>query len=269
MVKVTILGASGKMGKANIEVFNNDDDVKIVGAVEREGSPYIDHDAGAVAGVGEIGVKIVSKLEDVIADTDVVVDFTSTQSTLKNLETVKNYGKSIVIGTTGFTFEEREKIKETSKTIAIVFSPNMSIGINTLFYLVRKAVELLGNNFETEIVEIHHDLKKDAPSGTALEFGRVIAEAKGLNFDNVALYGREGQVGKRKRDEIGILAVRVGDVVGEHTIIFGAPGERVEFVHKASSRKTFASGALRAVKFVAKKSSGLYTMEDVLGISGN
>jgi len=156
-----------------------------------------------------------------------------------------------------------------SKTIAIVFSPNMSIGINTLFYLVRKAVELLGNNFETEIVEIHHDLKKDAPSGTALEFGRVIAEAKGLNFDNVALYGREGQVGKRKRDEIGILAVRVGDVVGEHTIIFGAPGERVEFVHKASSRKTFASGALRAAKFVAKKSSGLYTMEDVLGISGN
>ena len=267
MINVTILGAAGKMGRTNIEVFHNDESINIVGAIEREESAYIGQDAGSVAGIGEIGIKIKTKLDEVIEKTDVAVDFTTTDSTLKNLEIVKNYGKSIVIGTTGFTSEERKKIDEASKSIAIVFSPNMSIGINTLFYLVRKAAELLGNDFETEIIEIHHDLKRDAPSGTALEFGRIISKAKGLKFDNVAVYGREGQIGKRRKDEIGILAVRVGDVVGEHTIVFGSQGERVEFVHKASSRKTFASGALRAAKFLVDKKNGLYTMEDVLGIS--
>ena len=267
MINVSILGAAGKMGKTNIEVFNNDKDITLVGAIEREGSPFIGQDAGSVAGIGEIGVKITSNLEEIIAKTDVAIDFTTIDSTLMNLEIVKNYNKSIVIGTTGFNAEQKEKINEASKTISIVFSPNMSIGINTLFYMVKKAVELLGNDFETEIIEIHHNQKKDAPSGTALEFGKIISNSKGLNFNNVTVYGREGQVGKRKKDEIGILSVRVGDVVGEHTIIFGAPGERIEFVHKASSRKTFASGALRAAKFLAKKNNGLYTMEDVLGIN--
>ncbi len=266
MIKVVILGAAGRMGKANIQVFSQDNDVKIIGAVENKNSPYLGKDAGNVAGIDNLGIAITSNLEDCLEEADVVIDFTNKESTLKNLEIIKNNKKAIVIGTTGFNDDEKKLIQKASETIPIVFSPNMSIGVNLLFYLVRRAAEILGNDFESEIIEIHHNQKKDAPSGTALAFGKIIADAKKLDFEKVVVYGRDGIVGARKRDEIGILAVRIADVVGEHTIIFGGPGERIEFGHKANSRKTFASGALRAAKFVVSKNNGLYSMEDVLNL---
>ena len=269
MIDVTIVGAAGRMGKANTEVFFNDPEVKIVGAVESPSSKYLGQDAGAVAGIGEIGVKITDSIEECAKNSSVIVDFTNVESTLKNIEVASRYNTGAVIGTTGFNEDQKSVIADYSKNIPIVFSPNMSVGVNLLFYLVRKAAGILGDGYETEIVEIHHNQKKDAPSGTALAFGRIIAEEKGLNFDEAAVYGRNGNIGARNKNEIGILAVRIADVVGEHTIIFGGPGERIEFIHKSNSRKTFASGALRAAKFVATKKSGLYSMEDVLGIKKN
>jgi 4-hydroxy-tetrahydrodipicolinate reductase len=177
------------------------------------------------------------------------------------------HGKPVVIGTTGFSKEETAAIQGYAANIPLVLSPNMSQGVNVLFDLVKRAAELLGEDFDVEINEVHHNLKKDAPSGTALQFGRIIAEVKGRDLADVAVYGRQGMIGARKKGEIGITAMRVADVVGEHTVVFGGPGERIEFTHKASSRKTFASGALRAVKYIRGKPRGLYTMKDVLGLS--
>jgi len=266
MIKVIICGAGGRMGKENISVFSEDSEVKIVGAIEKKGSMYCGQDAGSLAGIMPLGINVESDLEKCIESADVLVDFTNPEATLSYLEVAKQYQKAVVIGTTGFTSEQISLIHEYSKLIPVVLSPNMSQGVNVLFYLVRKACELLGKQFEVEISEVHHNLKKDAPSGTALQFAKIIANVRGSNLEQVGVYGRKGITGPRKKDEIGIMSFRVGDVVGEHTIIFGGTGERIEFSHKSSSRKTFASGALRAVKFVAGRRSGFFNMEDVLGI---
>lgn len=266
MINVIINGAAGRMGKANIAVFSEDREVCIVGAIEHKDSRFLGQDAGSLAGIEKIGVPLSSIIGDAIEKADVVVDFTNCETTLKNLKFVQDYKKAMVIGTTGFSNEQIESIRNYSKNLPIVLSPNMSLGVNTLFYLVRQATKLLGESFDVEIFEIHHNLKKDAPSGTALQFCRIIAEQRGKNLEDVANFGRHGLVGERKKGEIGIMALRVSDVVGEHTIIFGGIGERVEFVHKCASRKTFAHGALRAVKFIVDKKSGFFGMEDVLGI---
>jgi 4-hydroxy-tetrahydrodipicolinate reductase len=267
VIKVTICGAAGRMGTSNLDVFSNSPDVQIVGAIEAAGSSYLDEDAGTVAGLGSIGVPIVDELQKVMEETNVVIDFTNPRSTLEHVRVAKEFGKAVVIGTTGLSEEDLDLIREYTKVIPIVLSPNMSLGINALFHLVRQAAALLGEDFDVEIFEIHHKLKKDSPSGTALQFGRIIAETRDRTLNEVAVYGREGFVGERKKGEIGIMALRMADIVGDHSIIFGGMGERVEFTHRSSSRKNYSYGALRAVKFVSGKNKGFYTMADVLGIS--
>ncbi len=266
MVNVTMIGAAGRMGRVNIAVFSEDRDIRIVGAVEDINSKYIGMDAGILAGINNIGVGITSNLEQVVEESDVAVDFTNCKTALLTIEVAEKYNKAVVVGTTGFSPKQIETIKNHSKKIPIILSPNMSRGVNTLFYLVKKAAELLVDEYDVEIFEIHHNLKKDAPSGTALKFGKIIANAKGKNLDEIGVFGRHGLIGKREKDEIGIMALRVADVVSEHTIIFGSPGERIEFTHRTTSRKTYASGALRAVKFIANQKNGFFSIEDVFGI---
>lgn len=266
MVNVIICGAAGRMGTANTSVFNADRDVKIVGATEAPHSKYLGQDAGTVAGIEPIGVKITSDIEECIEDAHVLVDFTNCQATLNYLKAAEQHNKGIVIGTTGFSAEQVNIIQDASKNIPVLLSPNMSLGINTLFYLVRRAAELLGEDYQVEILEIHHDKKKDAPSGTAIQFGKIVADVRGQPFEKVAVFGRYGISGERRKEEIGITALRLADVVGDHIVMFGISGERIELCHRNSSRKTYASGALRAVHFIAGKKNGLFTMADVLGI---
>jgi 4-hydroxy-tetrahydrodipicolinate reductase len=266
MLHVVICGAAGRMGRENIAVCSGDADVDIVGAVEMQNSPHIGEDAGAFAGIGSLGVRITDSLESVIQNTDAVIDFTNPSSTIRNLETAQKYNKAIVIGTTGFTREQREKIRIIAQNIPIVLSPNMSQGVNVFFYLVKKAAQLLGDEFEAEIVEIHHNQKKDAPSGTALNLGRIIADVRGQKLEDVGVFGRHGDTGQRRKKEIGISSIRLSDVVGDHLVMFGESGERIEIAHKSSSRSIYAAGALRALKFISQKKRGLFSMDDVLGL---
>lgn len=266
MIKVTVCGAAGRMGSRIIALSKDYSDIKIVGAVEAKNNSKLGLDAGVVAGIEELGVKIVDDIEKIINITDVVVNFTSPEATLEHLEIVKKYKKSIVIGTTGFSNDQLALIQQSSKEIPIVLSPNMSIGVNLLFKILKDVAKVLGDNYDVEIIEAHHRMKKDAPSGTAIKMAKVIAEALGRNFDEVVVYARKGMIGERTTKEIGIQTIRAGDIVGEHTVIFGGLGERIEITHKASSRDTFARGALRAAIWLYGKSAGLYDMGDVLGI---
>ncbi len=266
-MRVTICGAAGRMGRANLEVCMGSNNTVVIGAVESESSPHIGKDAGMLIGHEGIGVTVTTNLENVIQDTDVVIDFTTVSASLAHTSIVNKHKKAIVIGTTGFNDEQRASIRKYAKDIPILLSPNMSPGVNTLFYLVGRAAELLGEDFDVEIVEIHHNEKKDAPSGTALQFGRIIAEARGRDIRELTVFGREGHIGARKKGEIGIMSLRAADIVGDHTIIFGGPGERIEFIHRSNSRRTYATGALRAAQFIAGKKSGFYTMADVLGLN--
>ncbi len=266
MINVTICGAAGRMGRTNIAVFNESDDMRIIGAIEAEKSPAIGQDAGMVAGIGNIGVSITADFRSTVEKTDVVVDFTVPEAVLSKIDRAKDSKAAFVIGTTGFTARQHGNIRNCAEKIPILLSPNMSLGINTLFYLVKRAAEILGNGYDAEIVEIHHNLKKDAPSGTALQFGRIIAEERGLQLDDVAVYGRQGQVGSRDKGEIGIMALRAADIVGDHTVFFAGPGERIELIHRNSSRRTYAAGAARAARFIVQKKNGLFSMADVLGL---
>jgi len=266
MIRVVITGVAGRMGRENVAVFSKDEDIRIVGAVELSGAKQIGMDAGVVAGTEAIGVNISSDLAEVIAGSDVIVDFTNPEFSLRTIETAAGHKKSVVVGTTGFSREQLAAIRQYSEKIPILLSPNMSQGINILFHLVEKAAQLFAKDYNVEILEIHHNLKKDAPSGTALRFGQLISEARGSKIDDIGVFGRHGVTGKRTDNEIGIMALRLGDTIGDHTIIFGGPGERIEFTHRSSGRKNYATGAMRAVKFLADKQNGLFGMEDVLGI---
>jgi len=266
MIKIAVCGAAGRMGSRIVALSKDYPDIKVTAAVEAKNNPKIGLDAGAVAGIGQIGVKIVDDLEKVINEADIAVNFTNPEATLDHLNIVKKYKKSMVIGTTGFSNEEIKIIQEASKEIPIVLSPNMSVGVNLLFRILKDVAKVLGDDYDVEIIEAHHRMKKDAPSGTAIKMAKVIAEALSRNFDEVAVYSRKGIIGERTRKEIGIQTVRAGDIVGEHTVIFGGLGERIEIIHKASSRDTFARGALRAVIWLYGKPAGLYDMGNVLGI---
>jgi 4-hydroxy-tetrahydrodipicolinate reductase len=266
MVRAIISGACGKMGREIVSVFSSDREIRIVGAIERPDIRQIGMDAGSVAGLESIGVSISSDLEEVISKGDVIVDFTNCAASLRTIEAAATHGKPVVLGTTGFSREQLETIKEYSKTIPILMSPNMSQGVNILFHLIKRAAQLFGKEYDVEICEIHHNLKKDAPSGTALRFGNLISEARGKKIEDIGVFGRKGVIGKRSDEEIGIMALRLGDTVGDHTVIFGGPGERVEFTHRCSSRKNYAAGALKAAKFLVEKKNGFFGMEDVLGI---
>jgi 4-hydroxy-tetrahydrodipicolinate reductase len=245
------------MGTSIIRLAQADADVSVTGAVENRGNPA----------VGTGSPKIAAAIEDVIALGDVVVDFTMPEASLAHLAAAEKNNKAIVVGTTGFSAEQIARIREASRKIPVVFTPNMSIGVNILFKLAAEVARIVPG-YDVEIVELHHNQKKDAPSGTAVKLAEVIAGALDRNLKDVGVYGRQGIVGPRKKEEIGILAMRAGDIVGEHTAYFAGPGERIEITHRAHSRDTLASGALTAAKWLAKQKPGLYDMQDVLGIKG-
>jgi 4-hydroxy-tetrahydrodipicolinate reductase len=262
---IAIAGSSGRMGRALLEAVAQSADFRLKSALERSDSPYIGKDAGEIIGAPN-GVAISSDLDSGLPGCDVLVDFTRPEGTIEHLDCCLRNGVKMVIGTTGLTDEQQARIEIAAEKMAIVQAPNMSVGVNLVFRLLDVAARVLAEGHDIEIVEAHHRHKVDAPSGTALRMGEVIANALGRDLKSCAVYGREGVTGERKPSTIGFATVRGGDIVGDHTAMFAGTGERVEITHKASSRATFAVGALRAARFLADKESGLYDMQDVLGL---
>lgn len=259
MIKIVICGICGRMGSIILALGNEDKEIEIVGGLESKNHTNI----GTT--IQNTKRKVQDKLDDIITQSDVVIDFTIPEATLEHLSIVKKAKKCIVIGTTGFKNDGLNKIKETSKTIPVFMSPNMSVGVNLLFKLAAETAKSIPQ-YDIEIVETHHNKKKDAPSGTAKKLAEIISKELNRNLDSVGVYGRQGIVGPRKPEEIGILSVRAGDIVGEHTVMFAGTGERIELTHRAHSRDTFASGALRAAKWIINKKPGLYDMQQLLGL---
>ncbi|MFN3785622.1 MAG: 4-hydroxy-tetrahydrodipicolinate reductase [Thiothrix sp.] len=266
MTRIAVVGASGRMGKALIEACQQTPDLTLTVATEHPANPLVGADAGAVAGVGSNGVLIAPSLDAAGQDFDVLIDFTRPEPCLAHLAWCVQHGKKIVIGTTGFDAAGKAAIAEAAAQIAVVFAPNMSVGVNLCLKLLDMAARVLGDSVDIEIIEAHHRHKVDAPSGTALRMGEVVAHALGRDLKECAVYGREGVTGERERKTIGFATVRAGDVVGDHTVLFADVGERVEITHKASSRMTFAKGALRAATWLQDKPKGLFDMQDVLGL---
>lgn len=268
MIKVGITGASGRMGRALIEAVHDADGMMLAGAVVRPGSSVIGADAGEVAGVGMLDIFMVDKLEKIIDDIDVLIDFTLPEVTLTHLAGCHAAGKHIIIGTTGFSENEKQLIADAAKDIAVVFAPNMSVGVNLCFKLLDVAARIMGDSADIEVIEAHHRHKLDAPSGTALRMGEVVADALGRDLKECAEYGRQGRSSEeRDRKTIGFETIRAGDIIGEHTVMFADIGERVEITHKASSRMTFAKGAVRAAAWLMQHDRGLFDMQDVLGLT--
>ncbi|RTE67045.1 4-hydroxy-tetrahydrodipicolinate reductase [Amphritea opalescens] len=265
-MRIAVTGAAGRMGKTNIEAIQATDGLVLGAAIVEPTSSLIGADAGEVANVGKLGVEVVGSLAQVVDDFDVLIDFTTPKSTLANLALCAANGKAMVIGTTGLNEAERNELNSFAEQMPIVFASNMSVGVNLCFKLLADAAKALGDDYDVEIIEAHHHHKVDAPSGTALSMGEVVADALGRDLRQCAVYGREGQVGARTKEEIGFVTIRAGDVVGDHTVLFATEGERVEITHKASSRMTFAKGAVRAASWLAEKENGLYDMQDVLNL---
>lgn len=267
MTRVAVVGAAGRMGKALIEAVVNTEGLDLTAATEHPESSLVGSDAGELAGVGKLGVTVAGDLGEVVDDFDAIIDFTRPGATLEHLQVCKEHGKKMVVGTTGFDDEQKEQIAEASRHIAIVFAPNMSVGVNLCFKLLDTAARVMGESSDIEIIEAHHRHKVDAPSGTALRMGEVVADALGRNLKEVAVYGREGIIGERDSRTIGFETIRAGDVVGEHTVWFATEGERVEISVKSSSRMTYANGSARAVNWLRDKDQGLFDMQDVLGLN--
>lgn len=264
MIRVAIAGAAGRMGRNLVLACATCDETNLTQATDKSGHSLIGADAGVVAGIEAQDVLITDALD---ADKfDVLIDFTHPTVTSIHVDYCVKNNKKMVIGTTGATQELEQKLREAGETIAIMYAPNMSVGVNLCLQLLKTAARALGDSVDIEIIEAHHRHKVDAPSGTAIKMGQVIAEALGRDLDDCAVYGREGQTGARERKTIGFETIRAGDIVGEHTVLFADEGERIEITHKASSRMTFANGAIRACRWIDQKNSGLFGMQDVLGI---
>jgi len=264
-LNITIAGSSGRMGRTLLEAVTQAPDMQLGAALERSGSPYLGKDAGELIGAS-CGVAVTDDFVAALSGSDVLIDFTRPEGTLAHLAVCRAKGVKMVIGTTGFSVEQKDKLKAAAKDIAIVFAPNMSVGVNVTFKLLEIAAKALNEGYDIEIIEAHHRHKVDAPSGTALHMGEVVAQTLGRSLAEVAVYGRQGVTGERKTATIGFATVRGGDIVGDHTVMFAGTGERIEISHKASSRATFAVGALRAARFLTNKQNGLFDMQDVLGL---
>ncbi len=264
MTNIAVTGAAGRMGRTLIEACARAEGLRLSAALERPGSAAVGKDAGELAGLGKLGVSVRAGFDG--ADFDVLVDFTSPETTLANLDYCRRNGKKMVIGTTGLDDAGKGRIATAARDIAIVFAPNMSVGVNLCFKLLETAARVLGDEVDVEIVEAHHRHKADAPSGTALRMGEVVARVLQRVFKEHGVYGRHGISGERARQTIGFSSIRAGDIVGDHTILFAGGGERVEITHRAESRMPFASGALRAARWLADRKQGLYDMQDVLGL---
>jgi 4-hydroxy-tetrahydrodipicolinate reductase len=258
MTNIAVCGAAGRMGMRIIALAAQDKELSVAGALEGKSNPAI--------GAGT--PKITDDVNAAFAPADVIIDFTAPEATLQHLEAAVAAKKAIVIGTTGFTQEGIERIKAASRSIPVVFAPNMSMGVNILFKIAQEVARAVPG-YDVEIVELHHNMKKDAPSGTAAKLAELIATSLDRNIAEVGVYGRHGIPGPRKKEEIGVMAVRAGDIVGDHTVYFAGPGERIELTHRAHSRDTFASGSLTAAKWLAHQKPGLYDMQDVLGLKNS
>ena len=267
MIRIAVAGALGRMGSRITALLRDYKQFKLSGAFERKGHKDVGKDIGTLIGIGETGIPLSDNLTSLIDHVDCVISFTTVEASLEHLRIASSKkGKSIVIGTTGFQQKDLKSVSKLAKKIPCVMASNMSMGVNLLLRTLHDIAKVLGDAYDVEIIEAHHRMKKDAPSGTALKMAQAVSSALNRNLEKVAVYSRKGIIGERTSKEIGIQTIRAGDIVGEHTVIFGGLGERIEITHKASSRDTFARGALRAATWVHKKSAGLYDMQDVLGL---
>jgi 4-hydroxy-tetrahydrodipicolinate reductase len=263
--QIAVAGASGRMGRMLIEAVQNADDCRLAGALDVAGSPALGNDASAFLGHAS-GVAITADLKAGLENARTLIDFTRPEGTMEHLKVCRALGVNLVIGTTGFTEAQKADIADAAKDIAIMLSPNMSVGVNVTLKLLELAAKALATGYDIEIIEAHHRHKVDAPSGTALKMGEVIADALGRELKDCAVYERHGHTGERDPSSIGFATIRGGDIVGDHTVLFAGIGERIEVTHKSSSRVTYAQGSLRAVRFLAGQKNGLYDMFDVLGL---
>ena len=264
MINIAVTGAAGRMGRTLVEACARAEGLRLSAALERAGNAAVGKDAGELAGAGKLGVTVRAGFDGL--DFDVLVDFTSPEATLANLDYCRKHGKKLVIGTTGLDDAGKSRIATAARDIAIVFAPNMSVGVNLCFKLLETAARVLGDDVDVEVIEAHHRHKVDAPSGTALRMGEVVAQALKRDLKECAVYERHGISGERARKTIGFSSIRAGDIVGDHTVMFAGGGERVEITHRAESRMTFANGALRAARWLMERKAGLYDMQDVLGL---
>ena len=262
MTRIAIAGAAGRMGRNLVVACSETDELELTHALEREQSPSIGSDTGLLAGLAPNNVLIQDQLD--AAAFDILIDFTHPSATTKHVDFCVQHGKKMVIGTTGCDAGLEQKMQQAGQSIALVYAPNMSVGVNLCLELLKTAAAVLGDSVDIEVIEAHHRHKVDAPSGTALKMGQVIAETLGRNLDECAVYGREGQTGARDRKTIGFESIRAGDIVGDHTVMFADEGERIEITHRASSRMTFARGALRACRWIEQQTQGVFSMQDIL-----
>lgn len=268
MIRVAVTGAAGRMGKALVEGIHAATDLTLGAAFEQAGLSLIGADAGELAGVGPMAVALADDVAAGAERFDVLIDFSVPDATLTSLRACRAAGKPLVIGTTGFSPAGLAEIRDAAEEVPIMMAPNMSVGVNVSFKLIELAARVLGDEVDVEVIEAHHRDKVDAPSGTAVRMGEILAEALGRDLATDAVYGRQGITGPRERRTIGFETIRAGDIVGEHTVMFAGAGERIEVTHRAQSRKNFAQGALRAVRFIADQQRGLFDMQDVLGLKG-
>jgi len=266
MIKVIVAGAAGRMGCRLIALIQESTALTLAGAVEGKGHHALGEDAGEIAGCGRTGVRITDDLSALLERGEVVIDFSAPEATLHHLRAAAQHRRAMVIGTTGFSSPELDELKTLARQVPCVFSPNMSVGINLIYKVIAEMAKTLGDEYDIEVIEAHHRLKKDAPSGTALKIAEVLARAVNRDLNQVGVFERKGLIGERKKTEIGIQTIRAGDIVGDHTILFGGMGERIEVTHRASSRDTFARGALRAARWAVRQPPGLYDMMDVLNL---
>jgi 4-hydroxy-tetrahydrodipicolinate reductase len=266
MIRAIVAGAAGRMGIRIIHMIRQSDDVELAAAFERPDHPSVGSDAGQVAGLGNLGIKVSGSLKEVVSLGEVLIDFTVPEATLENLKLASAAKLAVVVGTTGMSGSLLDQVKTLAMSTRCVMSPNMSVGVNVMFKIAGEMAKVLGKDYDMEILEVHHRLKKDAPSGTAMRLAQVLAAATDRNLDDVAVYHRKGMIGERTPKEIGIQTWRAGDITGEHTVLFGGIGERLELIHRAHSRDNFARGAVKAAAWVVGQPAGLYDMQDVLGL---
>ena len=266
MIKVVVAGVAGRMGCRLVSLVKESPVLTLAGALEGQGHQSLGDDAGETAGAGHAGITITDDLAALMERGEVVIDFSAPKATLEHLRIVAEHRRAMVIGTTGFSASELEELKSLARQIPCVFSPNMSVGVNLIYKVIGEMAKTLGDEYDIEVIEAHHRLKKDAPSGTALKIAEILADSVNRDLNQVGVYARKGLIGERSRGEIGIQTIRAGDIVGDHTILFGGIGERIEVTHRASSRDTFVRGALRAARWVVRQPPGLYDMMDVLGL---
>ncbi|AJP48618.1 4-hydroxy-tetrahydrodipicolinate reductase [Rugosibacter aromaticivorans] len=264
-IRYAIAGSAGRMGRTLIEAVLKNENATLAAALEHSTSPFLGKDAGELVG-SPCGVPVSCDIDAALAHVDCLIDFTRPEATLLHLAACKKLGVSIIIGTTGFSTDGKQAIEAAAQKIPVVFAPNMAVGVNAVFKLLALAAKILDTGYDIEVIESHHRHKVDAPSGTALRMGEVVAQALGQDLSECAIYGRQGHTGERPTTQIGFSAIRGGDIVGDHTVLFAGEGERIEITHKAASRMSYALGALRAGRFLQEKTQGLFDMQDVLGL---